>query len=100
MAFKKGKGYGQRNPGRMIKAMAMFEVFYAQNLWSAKKHIEIYKANNYEDKKISLYSKEKDEKKNSIFVWYEQGEKRHARSSRHEYGNTNKRSNQKLLGTW
>ena len=61
--FKRGKAYGQKHPGGMIKGMAMFEVFYAQSLWSAKKHIERYKANNYEDKKISLYSKKKDEKK-------------------------------------
>ena len=52
-AFKKGKGYGQRNPGRMIKAMAMFEVFYAQKLWHAKRSIDRYKENNY---KKGLYS--------------------------------------------
>ena len=37
----------QRFPGRMIKAMAMFEVFYAQKFWYARKYVERYKENNY-----------------------------------------------------
>ena len=31
--FSRSKAYGQKNPGKMIKAMAMYEVFYAQKLW-------------------------------------------------------------------
>ena len=48
--FSKSKSYGQKNPGKMIKAMAMFEVFYAQKLWYARKSIERYKENNYKKK--------------------------------------------------
>jgi len=58
--FSKSKAYGQKNPGKMIKAMAMFEVFYAQKLWGSRKSIERYKENNY---KKGLFSKKhKDEK--------------------------------------
>ena len=38
--FNAGKSYSQRNPGEMIKAMAMFEVFYSSKLWYARKSIE------------------------------------------------------------
>ena len=59
--FNRSKEYGQRNPGKMIKAMAMYEVFYASKLWYDRKSLERYKENNY---KKSLFSKKKiDEKK-------------------------------------
>ena len=48
--FSRSKAYGQRNPGKMIKAMAMFEVFYASKLWYARKSVERYKENNYKKK--------------------------------------------------
>ena len=54
--FSRSKSYGQKNPGGMIKGMAMFEVFYAQKLWYARKAIERYKENNY---KKNLFSKKK-----------------------------------------
>ena len=38
--FNKSKSYSQRNPGEMIKAMAMYEVFYASKLWYARKSIK------------------------------------------------------------
>jgi len=58
--FTKSKAYGQKNPGKMIKAMAMYEVFYAQKLWESRKSVERYKENNY---KKGLFSKKrKDEK--------------------------------------
>ena len=56
--FSKSKAYGQKNPGKMIKAMAMFEVFYAQKYWSSRKSIERYKENNYDK---NLIFKFKDE---------------------------------------
>ena len=59
--FSRSKAYGQRNPGKMIKAMAMFEVFYASKLWEDRKSIERYKENNY--KKGLFSQKKKDEKK-------------------------------------
>ena len=59
--FSRTKSYGQKNPGKMIKAMAMFEVFYASKLWYARKSLERYKENNY---KKGLFSARKsfDEK--------------------------------------
>ena len=45
--FNRSKSYGQKNPGRMIKAMAMFEVFYGSKRWYSRKSIERYKENNY-----------------------------------------------------
>ena len=64
--FKRSKAYGQKHPGRMIKAMAMFEVFYAQNLWSAKKNIERYKENNYK-KSLLSWKKQDEQKIRSLF---------------------------------
>ena len=58
--FSRSKAYGQRNPGKMIKAMAMFEVFYASKLWEDRKSIERYKENNYKENFFS--KKKKDEK--------------------------------------
>jgi len=60
--FNRSKSYGQKNPGKMIKAMAMFEVFYAQKLWDAKKSVERYKENNYKKGFIGKNKKEFDEK--------------------------------------
>ena len=58
--FTRSKAYGQRNPGKIIKAMAMYEVFYAQKLWYARKSLKRYKENNY---KKSLFSKKKKDEK-------------------------------------
>ena len=58
--FSRSKSYGQKNPGKMIKAMAMFEVFYAQKLWDTRKAIERYKENNYKE---NLFSKKKKDEK-------------------------------------
>ena len=50
----------------MIKAMAMYEVFYASKLWYDRKSIERYKENNYEE---GIFSKKKkdEEKIRSLF---------------------------------
>ena len=56
-AFSRSKSYGQKNPGKMIKAMAMFEVFYASKLWYSRKSIERYKENNYKKSKFSKKKK-------------------------------------------
>ena len=58
--FNRSKSYSQRNPGEMIKAMAMFEVFYSSKLWYAKKSIERYKKGDYKGAKLLF--KKKDEK--------------------------------------
>ena len=60
-SFNRSKAYSQRNPGEMIQAMAMFEVFYSSKLYYNKKAIERYKNNDYTGAKKFLF-KEKDEK--------------------------------------
>ena len=59
--FNSSKSYGQKNPGKMIKAMAMYEVFYASKLWYDRKSLERYKENNY--KKDYLSKKKKMKKR-------------------------------------
>lgn len=60
--FNRTKSYSQKNPGKMIKAMGMYEVFYASKLWYARKSLERYKEDNYKKDFISKKKKEKDEK--------------------------------------
>ena len=64
--FNGSKSYQQKNPGQMIKAMAMFEVFYASKLWSNRKSIERYKENNYKEGFLSK-KKEDEEGIRSLF---------------------------------
>ena len=65
--FNRSQSYSQRHPGEMIKAMAMFEVFYSSKLWSARKSIERYKNGDYLGGKIIW--KKKDEKEiRSLFA--------------------------------
>ena len=71
--FKRSKAYGQKNPGKMIKAMAMFEVMYAQKLWEYRKPIERFKENNY--KKGLLSMKRKDEKQIRTLLGMNKGRK-------------------------
>jgi len=59
-AFGRSKSYGQRNPGKMIQAMAMYEVFYAGRLYDARKSIQRFKDNKY--KKGQFRKKKGDEK--------------------------------------
>jgi hypothetical protein len=58
--FNRSKSYGQKNPGKMIKAMGMYEVFYASKLWDARKSIKRFKENEY---KKGLFSKKKRDEK-------------------------------------
>ena len=64
--FNGSKSYQQKNPGQMIKAMAMFEIFYASKLWSSRKAIERYKENNYKEGILSK-KKEDEEEIRSLF---------------------------------
>ena len=59
--FNRSKSYSQRNPGEMIKAMAMFEVFYSSKLWYARKSIERYKKDDYKGAKLLFKQKDKNE---------------------------------------
>ena len=59
--FNRSKSYSQRNPGEMIKAMAMFEVFYSSKLWYARKSIERYKKDDYKGAKLLFKRKDKNE---------------------------------------
>ena len=72
--FGRSKEWGQRNPGQMIKAMAMFEIFYGSKLWYAKKSIERYKEDNYKGAKKFFY-KEKDEKEIRSLIGINKGRK-------------------------
>ena len=60
-SFNRSKGYQQRHPGELIKAMAMYEVFYASQLWYARNNIKRYKENKYRGSFLSR--KKGDEKK-------------------------------------
>ena len=72
-SFNRSKQYQQRNPGELIKAMAMYEIFYASQLWYARKNIKRYKEKNYEK---SFYSKKKiDEKKIRSLFGIKKGQK-------------------------
>ena len=57
--FGKSSSWGQKYPGKMIKSMAMYEVFYASKLYLTKKSIERFKKNKY--KKNIFSKKKKDE---------------------------------------
>ncbi len=71
--FSRTKAYSAKNPGKMIKAMAMFEVFYASKLWYARKSLERYKENNY--KKGFISKKKKDEKEIRSLMGINKGRK-------------------------
>ena len=58
--FNRSKEYSAKNPGKMIKAMGMYEVFYASKLWDARKSIKRFKENEY---KKGLFSKKKRDEK-------------------------------------
>ena len=62
-AFNRNQQYNQQHPGTIIKAMAMFEVFYAQKLYSTKKNLERYKSNEYKKKEQKIFKLLKFNKK-------------------------------------
>ena len=59
--FTRSKGWGQRNPGKMIQAMGMYEIFYASKLYKSEKILKRYKANEYKNDFFSKKKKKKDE---------------------------------------
>ena len=59
--FNRSKAYSSKNPGQMIQAMAMFEVFYSSKLYYSKKAIERYKNDNYKGANALLRKKDKKE---------------------------------------
>ena len=71
--FKKRKQYQQKYPGEMIKAMAMYEVFFASKLWEDRKVLERYKKNNYKD--LRKLKKKGDEKKIRSLIGMNKGKK-------------------------
>ena len=72
-SFSGSKSYGQRNPGKMIQAMAMYEVFYAGRLYDARKSIQRFRENKY--KKGILGKKKRDEKKIRSLIGMNNGRK-------------------------
>ena len=71
--FKKRKQYQQKYPGEMIKAMAMYDVFFASKLWEDRKVLERYKKNNYKD--LRKLKKKGDEKKIRSLIGMNKGKK-------------------------
>ena len=61
--FGKTPSWGQKYPGKMIKSMAMYEVFYASRLWDTRKAIKRFKEDNY---KKGLFSKKKEKDEAAI----------------------------------
>ena len=59
--FGKSSTWGQKYPGKMIKSMAMYEVFYASRLYDARKSIQRFKDNKYKKDLFFLKRKKKDE---------------------------------------
>ena len=66
--FGRSKSYSQKNPGQMIKAMAMFEVFYSSKLWWNKKSIERYKNDDYKGAKFLYKKKDENEIRSLISI--------------------------------
>jgi len=58
--FSKKSSWGQKYPGKMIKSMAMYEIFYASRLYEARKSISRFIENKY---KKNIFSKEEKDKK-------------------------------------
>ena len=73
-SFNKSKQYQQKYPGELIKAMAMYEVFYASQLWYARKNIERFKKDKYNTGN-PLYRKKEDEKKIRSLFSMQEGQK-------------------------
>ena len=59
--FGKSPSWGQKYPGKMIKSMAMYEVFYASRLYNTRKAIKRFKEDDYKKKGLLSKKKEKDE---------------------------------------
>ena len=72
-SFNRSKQYQQRNPGELIKAMAMYEIFYASQLWNARNNIKRYKENKYDGSFLSR--KKEDEKKIRSLFGMKDGQK-------------------------
>ena len=73
--FTASKSFGQRNPGKMIQAMAMYEVFYASKLYDARKSIQRFRDNKYKNKKGIFGKKKDDEKKIRSLIGMNNGRK-------------------------
>ena len=58
--FGKSSSWGQKYPGKMIKSMAMYEVFYASRLYDARKPIQRFKDQKYRE---SPFSRKKSDEK-------------------------------------
>lgn len=58
--FGKSPSWGQKYPGKMIKSMAMYEVFYASRLYDTRKAIKRFKEDKY---KKGIFSKKKRDEK-------------------------------------
>lgn len=73
--FTRSKGWGQRNPGKMIQAMGMYEIFYASKLYKSEKILKRYKANEYKNDFFSKKKKKKDEEEIRSLISINKGRK-------------------------
>lgn len=71
--FTRGPAYGQRHPGKMIKGMAMYEIFYAQKLYKAKNALERY--NNQWSNPKDILLKHKDSADINSLIGMNEGRK-------------------------
>ena len=71
--FSKKSSWGQKYPGKMIKSMAMYEIFYASKLYQTKRSIERFN-NNWEKTKIKFHKK-KDKKAIRSLIGMNKGRK-------------------------
>ena len=70
--FTKSPAYGARYPGKMIKGMAMYELFYAEKLYAARKSLERYK-NNWQNKNSKILHMKKDKKEINSLIGMNKG---------------------------
>ncbi len=73
--FTKSKGWGQRNPGKMIQAMGMYEIFYASKLYKSEKILKRYKADKYKNDFFSKNKRKKDEEEIRSLISINKGRK-------------------------
>ena len=59
--FGKSPSWGQKYPGKMIKSMAMYEVFYTSRLYDTRKAIKRFNENKYKKGLFVKYTKKNDE---------------------------------------
>ena len=71
--FTRSSSWGQKYPGKLIKSMAMYEIFFASKLYQERKSIERFN-NNWEKSKFK-YVEKKDKKAIRSLIGMNKGRK-------------------------